>query len=112
MSAQPAAKAQAGQAEYRHITVTPYAAALGAEISGVNLSEKLRPEVCEEIRRAWLANIVVFFRDQELTPQQQHDFLNVFRSTIIQTYGSIYNIFMRREGEGWGKACAKGWGHI
>lgn len=53
-------------AEYRHITVTPIAGSLGAEIGGVDLSRDLGDDVVAEIRRAWLAHLVVFFRDQDL----------------------------------------------
>ena len=45
------------------------AGALGAEIHGVSLG-KLSQRETDEIRRVWLENLVVFFRDQELTPDQ------------------------------------------
>ncbi|MDG2304753.1 MAG: TauD/TfdA family dioxygenase [Candidatus Binatia bacterium] len=51
---------------YRKIEVTPMDAALGAEISGVDLSGDLDKEVFDEIRRAWLEHLVVFFCDQPL----------------------------------------------
>jgi taurine dioxygenase len=53
-------------AEYRMIRVTPIAGALGAEISGVDLSRELSDATIDEIRGAWLRALVVFFRDQEL----------------------------------------------
>jgi len=46
------------------------AGALGAEISGVDLSRPLPREQRAELRRLWLEHLVVFFRDQDLTPQQ------------------------------------------
>jgi taurine dioxygenase len=55
---------------YRTITVAPLAGALGAEIGGVNLAEDLRDDVVAEIRRAWLAHLVVFFRDQALDDER------------------------------------------
>ncbi len=55
---------------YRTISVNRIAGALGAEISGVDLSQPLDDEVIGEIRRALLDNLVIFFRDQELTPEQ------------------------------------------
>lgn len=58
-------------APYRYITVDRIAGALGAEISGVDLSQELPDAVIEEIRAALLDNLVVFFRDQDLTPQRQ-----------------------------------------
>src|SRR5262245_61708192 len=56
--------------EYQTITVTPIAGALGAEIGGVDLAGDLADETVAEIRRAWLDHLVVFFRDQELTPDR------------------------------------------
>lgn len=53
---------------YQHITVKPVAGAMGAEIEGVDLASNLSPEAVAEIRRAWLEHLVVFFRDQEMTP--------------------------------------------
>jgi taurine dioxygenase len=53
---------------YRTITVTPLGGALGAEIGGVDLARALPDETAAEIRRAWLEHLVVFFRDQPLTP--------------------------------------------
>jgi taurine dioxygenase len=51
---------------WRTIVVTPIAGAIGAEIGGVDLSRPLPDEQLAEIRRAWLAHLVVFFRDQPL----------------------------------------------
>src|SRR3712207_4860502 len=51
---------------YRTITVAPSAAALGAEIHGVDLAADLPAETVDEIRSAGLEHIVVFFRDQPL----------------------------------------------
>ena len=52
-------------ARYDHITVTPVAGSLGAEIGGVDLAVDLSDEVVDEIRRAWLEHLVVFLRDHE-----------------------------------------------
>ena len=67
---------------YRTITVAPIAGALGAEIGGVDLATDLADETVAEIRRAWLEHLVVFFRDQELTPQQFLDFGRRFGEPI------------------------------
>ena len=56
--------------EYRHLTVVPVGGCIGAEVSGVDLREDLADAAVAEIRRAWLANLVVFFRDQPLTLEQ------------------------------------------
>jgi taurine dioxygenase len=55
---------------YEHITVQPIAGALGAEIGGVDLAHAIDDDTLAEIRRAWLAHLVVFFRDQPLTPDE------------------------------------------
>ncbi len=52
------------------ITVTKIAGAIGAEIGGVDLRRELPDETIAEIRRAWNAHVVIFFRDQELTNAQ------------------------------------------
>lgn len=53
-----------------HVTVMPIAGALGAEIGGVDLSQPLDVETTGAIRQALLDHLVVFFRDQDLTPAQ------------------------------------------
>jgi taurine dioxygenase len=52
------------------LAVHPVAGALGAEISGVDLSKPLDDTLFAELRRAWLEHLVVFFRDQDLSPAQ------------------------------------------
>ena len=59
---------------YRHIEVRPIAGALGAEIAGVDASRRLSDEVIAEIRRAWLDHLVIFLRDQKLSPRALVDF--------------------------------------
>src|SRR5688572_3477315 len=53
------------------IEIRPIAGALGAEISGVDLSRDLQENIFGEIRKAFLDHLVIFFRGQRLTPQQQ-----------------------------------------
>ena len=52
------------------LDVRPLASALGAEIFGVNLAESLDDDTIETLREALLEHVVIFFRDQELTPQR------------------------------------------
>lgn len=54
---------------YKHITVEPVTLALGATISGVDLSAPRDAEVYGEIADALWRHHVVFFRDQQLTPE-------------------------------------------
>ena len=56
--------------DYKHIQVKPIAGALGAEIYGVDLA-KLDDAIFADIHHAFLDNLVIFFRDQTITPEQQ-----------------------------------------
>src|SRR3546814_11554588 len=55
---------------HNSLTVMPVAGALGAEIGGVDLSDDLSDNTVAAIRQALLDHLVVFFRDQTLTPEQ------------------------------------------
>ncbi len=57
--------------EYRHIETRKIAGALGSEVSGVNLEDEVSDDVLAEIQAALLENLVIFFRDQVLTPERQ-----------------------------------------
>ena len=50
------------------ITINRIAGALGAEIGGVDLSQNLSDAIIAEIRQALLDHLVIFFRDQDITP--------------------------------------------
>jgi taurine dioxygenase len=54
-------------AKSNSLDIRPLAGAIGAEIFGVDLRELDEPAVAA-IRRAWLDHLVIFFRDQHLTP--------------------------------------------
>jgi len=64
-------------ASYRRIQVQPVAGALGAEIGGIDLGA-LDDETFAEIKAAWLQHLVVFFRNQSITPEQQIAFAKRF----------------------------------
>lgn len=66
------------RSSYRHIEVRPIAGALGAEIQGVDIARSLEAEVVAEIRQAFLDHLVIFVRDQKLTPPQQLAFAQRF----------------------------------
>ena len=51
------------------IRVNPIAGALGAEVQGVDLGRPLGTVTVAALRRALLDHLVLFFRDQELTPE-------------------------------------------
>ena len=63
---------------YRHIEVRPLAGALGAEVLGVDMADDLKDEVVAEVRQAFLDHLVIFLRDQSVTPQQQVAFARRF----------------------------------
>ena len=56
------------------ITVTPLSRALGAEIAGVDLSRPLDDATFDAIHAAWMAHLVVVFRDQRLTDEELERF--------------------------------------
>ena len=60
--------------DYQHISLQPISGSLGAIVKGVDLREPMSDEVYAEVKRALLENLVIFFRDQEITPQQQIEF--------------------------------------
>ncbi len=62
---------QQARRNFQYLDVRPIAGALGAELHGVDLSQDLDDDVIVEVRQAWLDHLVVFFRDQTLTPAQQ-----------------------------------------
>src|SRR5687767_9003408 len=64
------------------LAVHPVAGALGAEITGVDLSQDLSAETVAAIRRAWLEHLVVFFRDQPLPPARFLAFARHFGEPI------------------------------
>lgn len=52
--------------DYKHITAVPLAAAMGAEIQGVDLSD-VSDEAIEEIKDALFRHKLIYFRDQEIS---------------------------------------------
>ena len=55
---------------YETITVTQLSPAVGAEIGGVDLGSEFSDDQLGELRRAFAEHGVIFFRDQDLTPEQ------------------------------------------
>lgn len=67
---------------YRHIEVRPIAGALGAEIHGVDMAQDLDAEIVAEMRQAFLDHLVIFLRDQTVTPLQQLAFARKFGEPV------------------------------
>ena len=59
---------------YETIEVRKVTPAIGAEIFGVDLSQQLNNRQFDEIHRALMENLVIFFRDQQLTVEQHKAF--------------------------------------
>jgi taurine dioxygenase len=57
------------------------AGAIGAEIGGVKLRPDLPDAVIGELRRLWLEHLVLFFRNQDLTPQEL--------ATVARRFGEV-----------------------
>jgi alpha-ketoglutarate-dependent taurine dioxygenase len=52
------------------LDVRPLSGALGAEILGIDLAHDLGEETVAAVRAAWLEHLVIFFRQQTLSPAQ------------------------------------------
>jgi len=59
------------QSTYKRISLQPISGSLGAIVNGVDLREPLDDELYAELKQALLENLVIFFRDQNITPEQQ-----------------------------------------
>ena len=60
------------------IVVKPLSTALGAEIAGVDLRDELLPSTMAEIVKAWHDHLVILFRDQQLSEDDQLRFARHF----------------------------------
>jgi len=56
--------------DYEGFSVAPLTGGLGAEVSGLDLSQGLSGDQLDEVRRALLNHLVLVFRDQELDADQ------------------------------------------
>ncbi len=72
--------------EYRHIEVMPVAGALGAEIGGVDLGGTIGDATFAEVRDAFHRHLVIFFRDQRMTPDQHKAFGRRFGTLNVHPY--------------------------
>ncbi len=106
------------EAPYETITVEKLTPIIGAEISGVDLakvvSDGVRPNrALDEIHRAFAENLVIFFRDQHITPAQHLAFGRLFGELHIHPAAphedgepALMKIYAdrnspRANGEGW-----------
>jgi taurine dioxygenase len=70
---------------WQYISVNPVAGALGAEIEGVDLGQ-IGDEAFSEVSAAFLEHLVLFFRDQEITRDQQKAFARRFGTLQIHPF--------------------------
>ena len=68
---------------YETIRVSPCTAAIGAEISGIDLAKPLGNQQFQELHDALMAHQVLFFRDQPLTLDQHKAFGRLFGDLAI-----------------------------
>jgi taurine dioxygenase len=73
----PNAETNAVKRDYQHIEVTPYGAALGAVVTGVDLRNPTEEQMAE-IKWAITDHSAIFFRGQDLTPEDQERFTTYF----------------------------------
>ncbi len=72
-----------GKSDAPHtLDIRPIAGALGAEIGGVDLSQDLSDDTTAEIRQALLDHLVIFFRDQNITPDMYLAFAHRFGDPV------------------------------
>jgi taurine dioxygenase len=63
---------------YRRIVPEPMSPTIGAEIGGVSLRQPIDEATFDELHRALLEYKVIFFRDQDITPEQHVAFARRF----------------------------------
>ena len=70
------------------IEVSPIAGAIGAEIGGVDLSQPLDDATFAEVRKAFDEHLIIFFRDQKITPEQHLAFAGRFGEFDIHPFAA------------------------
>jgi taurine dioxygenase len=76
----------ASSASYSLIDVQPITGSFGAEIFGADLSQPVSEELHFEINQALLNHGVIFFRDQDITPEQHIAFGRLFGELDIHPF--------------------------
>lgn len=75
-----------------NLEIVPAAAALGAEIRGVDLSKPLDDRTFAAIEHAYNAHGVIFFRNQRISPQQQVAFTRRFGEIELNIFGERWSV--------------------
>ena len=79
-------QAASGAMSYEKIAVHPITTALGAEIEGVDLGRPLDNQTADEVHRALLENLVIFFRGQDMSTEAHKAFARSFGPLNIHPY--------------------------
>ncbi len=72
--------------KYQGFEVRPVAGALGGEVIGLDLSKPLDNHMRDEVNQAWLDYLVLFFKDQSLTPDQFKAFVRNFGEIKVHPF--------------------------
>ena len=64
------------------LTITPVAGAIGAEVNGVDIAAGIDADTAALLRQALLDHLVIFFRDQHLTPERYMAFARAFGTPV------------------------------
>lgn len=64
------------------VGITPITPAIGGIVEGVDLRKPLDEQTVLRLREAWLDRGVLFFRNQDITPEQLDAFVGYFAKTI------------------------------
>ena len=67
---------------YNNFIVAPISRALGAVVTGIDLSKQLEPSQVSEVRDVLNEFLVLFFRDQTLTVVDQRTLVEYFGNLI------------------------------
>ena len=70
--------------------VRPLTACIGAEVRGVDLREELPEATIRALEAALLEHLVLFFRDQDLTPGEHVAFSRRFGELLVHPFGPIH----------------------
>jgi alpha-ketoglutarate-dependent taurine dioxygenase len=67
------------------VSVRALTPTIGAELSGIDLGRPLDTEAVGVIRQALLDHLVIFFRDQDISPAEQFRFSEYFGTVMVPT---------------------------
>ena len=75
----------------RNLSIRPYSSAIGAEVLGIDLARPLDKKTWAHIHEAFRQHLVLFFRDQDLSPEQHLAFSRRFGALEPYPYADGMN---------------------